>query len=263
MSAAWAVRDTWTVAGRAIAHWVRRPAAVVAGLLFPVLVVVMFTYLLGGQMAVPGGGEYVDFLVPGVVALTMLFGIETTMLAVTTDTARGVTDRFRALPMTFGAVVLGRGVADLLHGLAALAVVAAGGLLVGWSWRTGAGDVLAAFGLLVLLRFALIWLGVWLGLVAGDPQAVMAVQVLVWPVGFLSSGFVDPSTMPGWVGTLAEWNPLSATVTATRSLFGGPGGEAGTSWAATHATELAVAWPLLITAVFLPLALRRWRRLGD
>jgi len=135
------------------------------------------------------------------------------------------------------------------------------GLAVGWRWHHGPGDVLLAVALLLLLRYALLWVGIWLALVAGRPDTLMAVQILVWPIGFLSSVFTSPATMPGWLGAVADWNPLSATAAAARALFGNPGWGGG-SWPAQHATLLAVAWPLLLIAVFLPLSARRYRRLA-
>ncbi|MFF5262757.1 ABC transporter permease [Actinomadura viridis] len=258
----WVFADGATLTGRALAHWARRPGEVLLGLLFPVMVVLMMGYLFGGQMDVPGGGTYREFIVPGMFAMTMLFGIETTFAAIAGDAAKGVTDRFRAMPMSSSAVVVGRGAADMLHSVAGLAVMVACGLLIGWRWHEGPGRALAALGLLLLLRFALLWVGVYLGLVAGGPEAIVAVQVLVWPVGFLSSALIAPSTMPGWLGAIAEWNPMSATVTACRELFGSPGAAAGGSWAAEHATTMAVVWPLLIAAVFLPLSVRRYRAMG-
>ena len=129
------------------------------------------------------------------------------------------------------------------------------------SWEDGPANALAAVALLLWLRFAMIWLGLYLGLVAGKPEAVMTVQILVWPLGFLSNAFSDPGSMPAWLGTIAEWNPLSATVAATRELFGNPGW-GGDSWAATHALELAILWPLVLTAVFFPLAVAKYRSLS-
>lgn len=258
----WTLRDTWTITGRAFAHWARRPGSAVTALLFPVLVVLMFNYLLGGQMQVPGGGEYVEFLLPGMLALTMLFGVEATMMAINADATTGITDRLRALPISSFAVVAGRALADLAFAVAGLAVVIACGLAMGWGWHDGLADAALAVVLLLALRFALIWAGIYLGLAAKDPQAVVAVQILVWPVGFLSSVFVAPSTMPGWLGAIAEWNPISSTATAVRELFGNPG-FAGGSWIADHALLMAVLWPLVLTAVFAPLAALRYRRLGD
>jgi ABC transporter DrrB family efflux protein len=217
----------------------------------------MFAYLLRGGY----GSDDPEVLVPGMLVLTTVFGLEGTMTAIVTDAARGITDRFRSLPMAGSAVIAGRGIADLLNAAAGLAVLMLCGLAIGWSWHDGALNALAAVGLLLLLRFALIWMGLFLGLVAGKPEAVMAVQILVWPLAFLSNAFSDPATMPGWVGTIAEWNPLSATVAATRELFGKPGW-AGDSWAATHSLALAIVWPLVLTAIFFPLAVAKYRGLG-
>jgi len=213
----------------------------------------MFAYLFGGAMVVPGGGDYREFLLPGMFALTMAFGLENTYTAVAADTQRGVTDRFRTMPISAASVVTGRSVADMLGAAVGLAVLIACGLAVGWRWHHGLGDALLAVGLLLLLRYALLWLGIWLALAAGKPETLMALQILVWPLGFLSSVFTSPETMPGWLGTIAEWNPLSATATATRQLFGNPGFE-GPAWP-------AVVWPIVLLAVFVPLAARRYRRL--
>lgn len=257
----WALADGWTITRRDLIHWANQPGQVAVALLFPVLVTLMFAYLFGGGLNVPGDGGYRAFLMPGMFALTMVFGIETTFAAVSADAARGVTDRFRSLPMASSAVVSGRAAADLLHSTLALAVLIGCGLAIGWRAEAGPGRAAAAIGLLLLLRFALLWAGIWLGLVAGGPESLAAVQILVWPVGFLSSALVSPATMPGWLGAIAEWNPLSATAAAARQLFGNPGW-GGDSWAARHALELAIAWPLLMIAIFLPLSVRAYRRLG-
>jgi ABC-2 type transport system permease protein len=135
------------------------------------------------------------------------------------------------------------------------------GLLLGWRWHGSLMAALVAVGLLLLLRFALLWVGILMGLTAKGPESVVAVQILVWPVSFLSSVFVDPATMPSWLGTLARWNPLSATASATRDLFINPGWPTA-SWAAEHALLLAILWPLLLIAIFLPLSVQKYRRLN-
>jgi ABC-2 type transport system permease protein len=257
----WAVTDAWTMTTRDLLHWVSQPVVIVVGLLFPVLMVVMFGYLFGGAMSVPGGGDYREFLLPGLFALTMVFGIEATIVAVTSDTAKGVTDRFRSMPMARSAVVVGRCAADMLNSMLGLAVLVGCGLVVGWQWREGGGSALLAVGLLLLLRFSLLWVGIYLGLLFEHPESVVAVQILVWPLGFLSSAFVSPATMPGWLGAVAEWNPLSATASATRELFGNPGW-GGDSWMAQHSVLMAVVWPLVLFAIFLPLSVRRFQRLS-
>ncbi|MEV5855501.1 ABC transporter permease [Streptomyces anulatus] len=255
----WALADSWTMTRRELAHWARQPVEVLVGLVFPVMLLLMFTYLVGGGRGVDG--DPTEFLVPGMLALTMAFGLESTMLAVTQDLGKGVIDRFRSMPMVPGAVLVGRSAADMLQSTAALAVMTGVGYAVGWRWHHGAAAALGAFGLLLLLRFAMLWVGILLAMVAGRPEMVSAVQILVWPVGFLSNVFAAPESMPGWLGAVVEWNPMSATATAVRELFGNPGGATG-SWAAEHAGLLAVLWPVAIIAVFFPLAVARFTRLS-
>jgi ABC-2 type transport system permease protein len=253
MNLRWAVVDSWTITRRELAHWGRQPGPVVLGLLFPVLVVLMFGYLFGGAIRVPGGGDYREYLMPGMFALAMLFGVESTMVAVSTDAARGVTDRFRSMPMAPSAVLVGRSLADMLSSALGLGVLIGCGLLVGWRAHGGPAATAAAIGLLLLLRFALLWVGIYLGLVVSGPESVVVVQILVWPVAFLASTFVDPGSMPGALGAIAERNPLSATISVTRDLFGNPGG--------ANDTLLALGWPALLLAIFVPLAVRRYQRL--
>jgi ABC transporter DrrB family efflux protein len=258
----WAVEDGWTITQRYLAQLARRPARLAGVVAFPILMVLIFAYLLGGGMSVPGGGSYPEFLMPGMFAMTMAFGLSGTMVAVLDDTGKGVTDRFRSLPMAQSAVFTGRVAADLVNAVLALAVLVGCGFAVGWRPHASLGETLAALGLLLLLRTALVWAGIYLGLLTSDPSMVSLVQTLEFPFGFLSGAFVATSTMPAWLGTVAEWNPLSATVTAARLLFGNPGA-AGASWVSSHAVLMAVVWPLVLLAVFVPLTVRRYGRLGN
>ncbi|QBD74753.1 ABC transporter permease [Ktedonosporobacter rubrisoli] len=257
----WALLDSWTVALRDLNHWVRQPMQLIFNLLFLVMLVLMFGFLFGGGMLVPGGGNYRDFLMPGMFVMTMFFGIEATCLSVITDTSRGVTDRFRSMPMASAAVVLGRCIADMLNSLLSLVAMILCGLLVGWRWHGSLGGAVMAIGLLLLLRFALLWVGIYLGLLLKTPEAVGAVQILVWPVSFLSSTFASPATMPGWLGTLVEWNPLSSSISATRELFGNAGW-GGASWIAQHGLLMAIVWPLALTIIFFPLSVYAYQRLS-
>lgn len=252
--------DAWVITQRDLRHWLRQPWTVIIGWLFPVMTVLLFAGLFGGAIMTPGG-EYVAYLMPGMFALTMLFGLEATMMAVTTDADKGVTDRFRSLPMHTTAVLLGRCVADMLNSVVGLVVMVATGLALGWRWEHGAVSALAAFGLLLWLRFALLWVGICIGLRARGPQAVTAAQILVWPIGFLSGVFVDPATMPRVLNVIATWNPLTITAAAARHLFGSPGA-GGATWAAQYAMPLAVIIPLAITAIFLPLSAVAYRNLN-
>ncbi|MFE6521861.1 ABC transporter permease [Streptomyces sp. NPDC057794] len=248
-----ALTDSWTMTRRELARWGRQPVQLAVGLVFPVMLLLMFGYLVGGGRGV--SGDYRDYLIPGMLALTMAFGLESTMIAVTQDLGKGVIDRFRSMPMADGAVLVGRAAADMLQSALTLLVLVGVGAALGWRPGGGPAALLAALGLLLLFRFAMLWAGIHLALVAGKPELVQAVQILVWPVGFLSNAFATPGSMPGWLGTAVEWNPLSHTATAVRDLFGVPGTESGhVGW--------AVVWPLILLAVFFPLAVRRFARLS-
>ena len=257
----WALRDSWAITRRDMTHWLAAPAMIVAELVYPITFVLLFAYVFGSAMSVPGGGDYRDFLMPGLFAQTMAFGIGGTMAGVAADVEKGITDRFRAMPMSRVAVVAGRSLADMLNSIVSLAIMVACGLVVGWSWHDGAASALAAVGLLLLLRFACLWGGIVLGLVIRGPEAIGAVWGLLFPFTMITSAFVAPELMPGWLGFLAEWNPISSTVTATRELFGNPVA-AGDSWVAQHAILMAIVWPLVLVAVFLPLAVWRYQRLS-
>ncbi|GHH26094.1 ABC transporter permease [Streptomyces lanatus] len=247
----YALTDSWTMTRRELAHWARQPVQVVVGLIFPVMLLLMFGYLVGGGRGVEG--SYIDYLLPGMLALTMAFGLEATMIAVTQDLNKGVVDRFRSMPMTNGAVLVGRSVADMLQSAIVLIVLMGVGLALGWRAEGGPGAVLGALGLLLLFRFAMLWIGIHLALVAGKPELVQAVQILIWPVGFLSNALALSESMPGWLGTIVDWNPMSHTATAVRDLFAGGG---------TEHLAAAVIWPLVLLGVFFPLAVRRFARLS-
>ncbi|GGE91909.1 ABC transporter permease [Mycetocola zhadangensis] len=255
-----ALRNGWILTQRELLHWVRQPALPIFGLLFSIMLLLMFGFLFGGAIEVPGGGDYINFLLPGMFTLTMLFGLEGTMLAMSTDATKGITDRFRSMPIHSSAVAFGRCGADMASSVLNLAVLIVGGLFIGWRITTDLGSALVAVALLLWLRFALLWIGIFLGIAFRSPAATMAVQVLVWPVGFLSNVFVAPETMPGWLGAIAQWNPISATATATRQLFGNPTGVT-SGWMTEWAVPMALLWPLVLTLVFLPLSARAYRHL--
>ena len=260
-SATSTLRHSWVITLRDLKHWQREPWTPIFGIAFSIMLLLVFGYLFGGAIELPGGGDYLPYLLPGIFALSMMFGIETTMSSVTQDSKKGVTARFRSLPMSSVAVPLGRAAADLTNSAVQLAVLMVGGLLVGWRVDGSAGAALLAVGLLLWLRFAVLWIGIFLGLAMRGEGALMAVQVLVWPLGFLSNLFVAPETMPGWLEFLAQWNPVSATAAACRELFGNPTGITD-GVLAGHAVLLALAWPAVLTMLFVPLAARAYRGLG-
>jgi ABC-2 type transport system permease protein len=257
----WAISDTLVIVGRGIQHWVREPLGVIAGMAFMIMLVVLYGFLFGGAMSVPGGGNYLEFLMPGMFVMTMAFGIGETMAYIAADAERGVTDRFRSMPMAASAVLLGRSITDMIYATVGLAVMIGCGLVLGWRWHGTVAETCAAIGLLLLLRFGMLWVGIYLGLLVPGPAAVNPVWTLLFPFTMVTVAFAASQTMPAWLGFVAEANPLSATIYATRDLFGNPGAD-GTSFVAQNAELLAIAWPVLIIAVFAPLAVHRYRRLS-
>jgi len=258
----WALHDSLIVARRYLTHFRQQPSRLVGNLLFPIVMVIMFGYVFGSAITLPDGGNYREFLMPGLFVMTMALGMAQTVISVTTDTAKGITDRFRTIPMSGAAVVTGRSLADLAASVLELIALLACGLLVGWRANGTVWQTLAAIGLLLLLRYALAWVGIYLGLALRSPDLASVALAPIYPLTMISNVFVLPAQMPAWLGVIAEWNPLSATVTATRELFGNPGITTSTSWAAENATLLAITWPVILIAVFLPLAARRYRYLA-
>lgn len=258
----WAVSDGWTMTWRNMAHVIRAPEEIVIYFSLPIMFVLVFGYVFGSGMAVPGDGSYREFLLPGVFVMTMLYGLGATATGVATDVSRGVVDRFRSMPMARSALLIGRGGADLLRALLEMGALVGCGLLIGWRARNSLGDAALAVALILLLRVALTWVGIFFGLIVPNPDTV---AVIVFPLAFpltaVSNVFVAPELMPGWLGIVSAFNPLSATVAAARELFGNPG-VGGDSWAAEHALLLAICWPVALTCVFAPLAVRRYQRLS-
>ncbi|MEV1006673.1 ABC transporter permease [Streptomyces sp. NPDC049881] len=256
------VADSLTMTRRHMAHLVRVPEEAVLYFVLPIMFVLVFGYVFGSGMSVAGGGNYREFLVPGVFAMTMLYGMGASGTAIAVDVRRGVVDRFRSMPIARPALLMGRCTADLLRALVELVVVLVCGLLVGWDWHRGIGLAALALLLVLLLRVAITWIGIYLGLVVRNEEAVGGIVFpLAFPLTAVSNVFTSPELMPGWLGTVSEWNPLSATVTALRDLFGNPGVSGG-GWASDNALLLAVAWPVVLTAVFAPLAVRRYQALS-
>ncbi|SCK07371.1 ABC transporter permease [Streptomyces sp. WMMB 322] len=256
----WALTDCWTVVRRDLTHLVKQPSLIAWQLGFPIVSVLLFVFVFGSAMDVGEGVDYKDYAMPGMFAMTMAFGFMNTAMSVVVDKERGVTDRFRSMPMAPSAVVTGRGVSDVLHAALDLAVMAAIALVVGWRSDGGLLATLYAFALLLLLRFSLIWVGVWLGLITPNQETAGNLFAVAFPFGMVSSVFTPPSFMPDWLGAVAMWNPVSSTSNAVRELYGNPLPTSG-SWIEQHSALMAVVWPVLITAVFLPLAVRKFQRL--
>lgn len=257
-----AVRDTITISRRNLTRLLRVPDSIVFGIIQSIMFVLLFAYVFGGAIAVPGG-SYVEFLMGGIFAQTVAFTCATTTIAMAEDLQRGIIDRFRSLPMAKGAVLAGRTVADLAFAGITVAAMAITGLLVGWRAHASVVSIVAAFAVLALFAYAFMWIGAVIGMSVRSPEVAQTAG-LIWlfPVTFVSNVFVPIESMPGWLQPVAEWNPISAVALAIRELLGNlpTGYSAGTSFPMSQPVLASVLWCLLILVVFIPLGVSRYRR---
>ncbi|MDT0433206.1 MULTISPECIES: ABC transporter permease [Streptomyces] len=257
------IRDGLLIAERNLLNLRRTPGAVVAALVQPLMFVLLLAYVFGGSL---GGAEYRSFLMGGIFAQAVTFNASFTAIGLAADMDKGMVDRFRALPMPRGSVILGRTLSDLTMSAVTLTVTSLCGLLIGWRLEGSALDAVVAYGLVLLFAFAMSWIGATIGLMARSVEVAQSAG-LIWlfPVTFVSGAFVSVTTMPEPLRTIAEWNPVSATATAARSLFGNqapPAVVPPDSWPVQHATAYALLCACAIIALFMPLAVARYRRIA-
>jgi ABC transporter DrrB family efflux protein len=267
VSLASAVADGAVVAKRNLIKIKRVPDLLVFTTLQPIMFVLLFAYVFGGAIAPEdGGAAYREFLIAGIFAQTVVFGATITGAALAEDVKKGIIDRFRSLPMSGSAVLVGRTLSDVVNNVLVLVVMGLTGLLVGWRIRTSVLEALAGFVLLLLFAYAISWIMAWVGMLVPTPEVVNnAAFVIIFPLTFIANTFVPLATLPGPLRTFAEWNPVSAVTQAARDLFGnpnpaiGPGVES-SSWALSHPALYTVLWAAVILVVFVPLASWQYRR---
>ena len=253
--------DVWVLTKRSIARIRREPETLSEVTIQPVMFVLMFAYVFGGAINIPGGGSYHEYLIGGMLGMGLAQTAPGTAVAVVTDMSTGLIDRFRSLPMSRAAVLTARTIADLLTQMIGAAVVAGVGLAIGWRVHTSAGDVIEAFALALLFGYAFTWAGVCLGMVLRSPEAAQQTGFVIFlPLTFISSAFVPTQGMPGWLQPIAEWNPLSSLAAACRELFGNPNPAASVQvWPAQHPELAVLCWSAAMLVVFAPLAVRLYR----
>jgi ABC-2 type transport system permease protein len=260
----WGLSDAWTVVRRNLDHLRAQPGEIAGELMFPAVMVVLFGYVLGSAIAVPGGENYRLYLMPGLFAMTAFSGGFQTMMAVAADVGRGVMDRFRSMPMARSAVLFGQTGADIILGLVGLTVMLGFGLLVGWYPSNGLGPALVAVGLLVAFRYSVSWGGALLGLILKEETADKLIP-LVFPVTMLSNAFVPTANLPTVLRVVAEWNPVSALVSACRLLFTGTatlGRPGSVPLPLQHPVVTTVVWIGVFLALFVTLSVRRFQAAG-
>jgi ABC transporter DrrB family efflux protein len=258
----WLVSDVAVLARRSLARIAREPETLMDVTIQPILFVLLFAYVFGGAIALPGAGSYHEYLIGGMLAMGLAATAPGTAVALVTDMSSGLIDRFRSLPTARSAVLAGRTVSDLVTQVIGTAVVAGVGLAIGWRIHTSLADAAAAFGLALLFGYAFTWLGAFLGMVLRSPEAAQQMGfVLFMPLLFVSNAFVPTQAMPGWLQPIAEWNPMSAVAAASRHLFGNPNPAASVqAWPMQHPELAVLAWSALLLLVFAPLAVHLYRR---
>jgi ABC-2 type transport system permease protein len=225
----------------------------------PINMLLFFGYVFGSALAMPGA-EYRSFLVPGLLVATAAGGVMTGMFQAAQDTHRGVTDRLRSLPVSRAAVPLGQAAADLVVTAAGTVPFLLVGLAMGWRVEGSAAGAAGAVALLLLFRFACVWVGIFLGLLTRNEEAAGQLGAATFVLPLLSNAYIPTEGLPGWLRVLAEWNPISAVTTAVRDLFGNAPVPEGAAWPVAHPVAGSLAWCALLIAVFAPAAVRRFAR---
>ncbi|MFB7126070.1 ABC transporter permease [Kitasatospora xanthocidica] len=250
--------ESVTVAGRRLRRLRRAPGRLIGIVMNPLISMIVLGYLFQGSLSFSGRGSYQEYIFAGAAAQVGLAGIGPTAVAVAADLRGGLVDRFRSMPISRPAVLVGHTLGDLVVGLIGLAVVTAAGLAFGWRPHSGVLPFLAGLALLTAFMYAMLWVGLMLGMFSRTMETINVVAGLVTVLlTFLSNAFQSVDRLPGWLRLVAEWNPVSAVVTALRRLWGNP--DAAGS-AATPSLSLTIAASLgTVFVVTVLLSLRRYR----
>jgi ABC transporter DrrB family efflux protein len=257
-----ALGDGVVVARRNLIKVKRVPDLIVASTLSPIMFVLLFAYVFGGSIAVPGI-NYREFLMGGIFAQTVIFGATITGASLADDLQKGVIDRFRSLPMAQSAVLVGRTAADVGNNVVVVAVMSLTGLIVGWRIRTSVAEALLGFVLLLVFAYAVSWVMALVGMLVRTPEVVNnASFIVIFPLTFIANTFVPSQNLPTALRVFAEWNPVSAVAQGARELFGNtsPAFPPSGAWPMQHPVAYVLLWTVGILAVFVPLATAQYRR---
>ena len=252
------VRQITTLVRRNLTHIKRQPEMLTDVTIQPVMFVLLFAYVFGGSIQIPGV-DYKPWLLPGIMAQTIAFSAFIVAIGLNTDIGKGMVDRLRSLPIRRSSILISRSIAALIHSSIGVAVMSVTGLFIGWRLHDGVVNALIGYGLLLLFGFAMIWFGILVGCMMQSIEAVNGFMFsTLFPITFLSNAFVPTDPMPTWLRTIAEWNPISALSQAMRDNWGVAGQplRADAPWPLHHPELATIIWSVGITLVIAPLALR-------
>lgn len=256
-----ALADGFVVAKRNLIKVKRVPEMIVWVLLSPIMFVLLFAYVFGGSIDVPGGVNYREFLIAGIFAQTVVFGASYTGAALAEDMQKGIIDRFRSLPMSRSAVLAGRTASDVVYNVLSITIMAITGLLVGWRIRGSFAEAVLGFVLLLLFAYAISWVMAYVALLVPSVEVINnASFMVIFPLTFIANTFVPSESLPGPLKAFAEWNPVSAVTQAARDLFGNipPGTPTPDAWSLQNPVLYTLIWIVVIVAVFAPLSVHRY-----
>jgi ABC transporter DrrB family efflux protein len=256
-----AVRDIAVLTRRNIVHIRREPQQLSDATVQPVLFTLLFVYVFGSGVPITHG-SYKDFALAGLLALNLTTSAMGTAVGLSTDLSTGVIDRFRTLPMWSGAVLVGRSLSDVLSAALCTSMVAVTGLVIGWRPDASAPSIVAGFAIPLLFAYALSWACACLGIISDNAESAQGIGLIfLFPLAMVSNAMVPTQGMPGWLETVANWNPVSAVTAAARELLGNPNPSASIhTWPMQHPVAMALTWSVAIIAVFAPLAVVLFRR---
>jgi ABC transporter DrrB family efflux protein len=257
-----AAGDAAVITKRNLIKIKRVPDLLVFTTMSPIMFVLLFAYVFGNAIDVPGVG-YREFLIAGIFAQTVVFGSTFTGYSIAEDLQKGVIDRFRSLPTAPSAVLFGRTFSDVVNNVISLVVMALTGLVVGWRIRSSVLEALAGFALLLLFAYAVSWVMAVVGLAVRTPEVVNnASFMIIFPITFVANTFVPSNTLPGPLEAFANWNPISAITQAARELFGNtsPALPPAEAWPMQNPVAYSLIWIAVILAVFIPLSVRKYRK---
>ena len=260
-----ALADSAVIARRNVIKITRVPEVLVFVLLSPIMFVLLFGFVFGDAIDVPGG-DYREFLMAGIFTQTVMFGATFTGAGVAEDMQKGIISRFRSLPMARIAVLAGRTASDIIYNALSITIMSLTGLLVGWQIRSSVPEAAAAFALLLLFAYAFSWVMAFVALHVPSVEVVNnASFMVIFPLSFLANTFVPSEDLPGPLQAFAEWNPVSSITQAARELFGNipDGVPEPTAWSLQHPVGYSLLWIVAIIGVFAPLAARRYNKMGS